>query len=753
MIFSNSILFLGLLVLRADYASADSKDINYYNEEEDYGTSDISPVDRDTNRYHFISTQETSSSFDDLNKEIAEEDYEEEYEDDDEQEVAYFHKAILARGKKKKSKKYPSYDNEGSRNYYYNGGKGGKGKKHPTPAPEPPTPAPQPPTPAPQYLTPAPMDLGMPRNNSFPCAEEKIFRSKLFLDVAGNPDEVINEKELLEEAVDVSYDQSLYSLCAFRNLRDVQLTNIVTDDKTIDVNQRLLQVNNDDDELNITIPIVFYNFTLDFDVVWTCTGCPDDAALFAKDDASRRRLNNNGRSLQQSPERIEGACYCDSGLIEEGFVDNVGPNIAPTKTEFLREFNDYIEEREEEIQSVEVAYDAKEVDTTIIGPEPCLAVSLDCTFLQFGEVTEFCSNRIETIEKDKLLCNNRRPPRSLQWIYRGTSCSATNTNQQSLLCEDSGIEGYNGFVFIQVLSGTETELYRGVVLPGDLIRVNNDDLEVRANTLAVLVFDSDQETLLQSIFFNITCEAEQDITIGKTFGSLQLASYTDDEFNRENGFEQLSFDFIVQNISPTLKNVASIAFDFNGESMLYDFNNDDNLSSGDFNNDDNLSSGEVTTNEVSVLLPIYESSSNFATLSVVATGTDGQICREDNNVLVLVRDSMGTPVPTSDAPISAPVSPPVGVENSEDLSPAEAPSSPRSKCPAEPNEECDSDFLSDTCEYEPFSCPGSDEIIYLISCSCRNSEFVCASNFVQCPEEEFEFVQETSPVEAPVTPQ
>jgi len=83
-------------------------------------------------------------------------------------------------------------------------------------------------------------NLPMPRNNSCPCAKEKISHSKLYLNVIGNSSEVMNEVESLEEAVDVSYND----LNKTRTLQDIRLTRVINEDgEIIDVRKDY-----DDDE-------------------------------------------------------------------------------------------------------------------------------------------------------------------------------------------------------------------------------------------------------------------------------------------------------------------------------------------------------------------------------------------------------------------------------------------------------------------------------------------------------------------------
>ena len=57
-------------------------------------------------------------------------------------------------------------------------------------------------------------------------------------------------------------------------------------------------------------------------------------------------------------------------------------------------------------------------------------------------------------------------------------------------------------------------------------------------------------------------------------------------------------------------------------------------------------------------------------------------------------------------------------------------------CPAQ--EAVDTCFinLETTCRYQPFSCPGSEEVIFVASCNCLNGQFLCALKDIRCDDEQ-----------------
>lgn len=574
---------------------------------------------------------------------------------------------ITTRGKKdsKKENSYDDYDDYlRSQN---NNGKGGRSKKkktdHPTRRPTSPISITLSPTISPSNPPSSSNALRTNLDSSFPCANEKIFQSMLYLNVTGDPDKVLDETEFLEQAVNLAYEGSLNSLCAFRTLENVKLIEIIEDDgQSINVTTstavRYLidesDEDNDDRDPSLIddddgLLCLGSNFTLHFDAQIRCYGCPDDAK--GLNDAFRRRRTT--RTLQ----RVEGACYCDSELIEDGFVDNIGPNIAPTKQEFLNEFNRIIEE-EDKITSIKEAYDVEE-ETELIGPQICLAVSLLCDTASFNDSDDDngedsggdggSCNSIDAVRPDELQCDLGQSALRLGWIYRGLPCSATNTNQQSFSCEDFDVlypisEG----VYVEVFAiEAESSLFEDYVFPGDNILMNFGRFELTVETVKVTVRTNDNEggSLIQSISFNITCVPIEDLTIGKMFGSLQLASYTSFNSMRVEGFQKLYFTYLVQNVSPSRKDITSLAIDFNGESDVVSSNSEDSEAAL-------LESSDITTNIIERRISIIEPSSIFVTFSAVATGDDGQVCREDNKALVLVRRNVvPTPLPSS-SPVS-----------------------------------------------------------------------------------------------------
>jgi len=501
-----------------------------------------------------------------------------------------------------------------------------------------------------------------PINNSFPCAEIKVFRSMLYLNVTGNPDRAFDESDYLEDAVKLAYERALNSLCTFRSIEKVHLTAInVANGSVIDVPTNTNEISrflNDETEVSSDD---YPNWSAHILMEISCAACPNNAQLFA--DASRR---GRSRILQ----RIEGACYCDSDLIEEGeFLDGIGTNIAPTKDEFLEELNDIVKENEN-ITSVIEAVDVNAV-TELIGPQQCLAVSLVCSSFEDGEKfsdsnDDSCYD-IKTISNKELFCDGGKPL-ELGWIYRAASCAISNTNQESFSCQDYFDDDFfpTSKVFIRIQSFIADEefsneietIFKGVVIPGDEINLDLFELtaksggtvkvEIRTDDDNNIDVEDDEEGyddryLIQSMIINTTCAANQDLTIGKSFGSLQLASYTYSGLKVE-GFKRLFFTYIIQNISPSEKDIVSLAFDLNGENDILT----------DTKEKETLQSREVMIDKVKHLLPVFNTSSNFASINVVATGAEGQVCREDNNVLVSVQEAAGSTPPIFD-PTPAPV--------------------------------------------------------------------------------------------------
>jgi len=207
--------------------------------------------------------------------------------------------------------------------------------------------------------------------SSITCSTENLFPGIISLNVTGNPDTILNDKEKLEQSIKAAYEKSLSSQCAFRSLESVALLGVLRENgEFVDIPSNTttaryleeeiedttavaagLELNNgtnssaelgetelylDDSGLDFNFN---FNFSIFFSLIMRCFGCPDDARLF--NDASRRGLLRGQRILEQE----EGACFCE---LDDGSIEDLAEvaNIAPSIDDFVEEFNEVIIEQE-----------------------------------------------------------------------------------------------------------------------------------------------------------------------------------------------------------------------------------------------------------------------------------------------------------------------------------------------------------------------------------------------------------------------
>jgi len=237
------------------------------------------------------------------------------------------------------------------------------------------------------------------------CSEnEGLFPGVIVLNVTGNPDAALLQREKIEESVRIAYERSLTSLCVFRSLEDVTLTAILeSDGKLTNIsetagNRRYLEeervdiddgryleevIADDDDGLVFNFNL---NFTLFFTLIMRCFGCPSDAQLF--NDASRRELLFlQHRGLQQ-----DDSCFCENNgtIIEE--ADDVNTGV-PSTDAFLEEFNEVIVT--EDVDSIKEVVTIK--DTTVYTPSPTSSPTDDTSNTCLFDCVEETSDCVDGI--------------------------------------------------------------------------------------------------------------------------------------------------------------------------------------------------------------------------------------------------------------------------------------------------------------------------------------------------------------------
>jgi len=236
------------------------------------------------------------------------------------------------------------------------------------------------------------------------CDNEKLFPSVILVNVTGDPEAILDDKDKLEQAIKIAYEGALTSRCNFRTLEDVSLlgfsgdggqfvelqppaTRRYLEEEETQENNAIADLirSNDDvilDDDNGFLQISF-NFSLFFSLIMRCFGCPNDALLF--NDAFRRRkllLRGNQRILQ------EDSCFCeiDDGSNETSEV----ANIAPFLDDFVEEFNVAIVEQG--VDSIKEATDAE--DKTDDPPTEEEADNNNtCNGKVCDEQTQFCNGR------------------------------------------------------------------------------------------------------------------------------------------------------------------------------------------------------------------------------------------------------------------------------------------------------------------------------------------------------------------------
>lgn len=154
---------------------------------------------------------------------------------------------------------------------------------------------------------------------------------------------------------------------------------------------------------------------------------------------------------------------------------------------------------------------------------------------------------LQALPASDLTCDLNNPIQ-FGFFYRGTSCSATTTNQV-IACMDMG-GGPMGVdeVFIDVSNFDQSETYfSDTVSVGDLVVMRQDNLDpLDDNVLVTISRVGVMGEILQMFSLSIECEPADDLTIGRRFGALELASYRSDD-DLVEGFQAVFWDFEVQN--------------------------------------------------------------------------------------------------------------------------------------------------------------------------------------------------------------
>jgi hypothetical protein len=116
----------------------------------------------------------------------------------------------------------------------------------------------------------------------------------------------------------------------------------------------------------------------------------------------------------------------------------------------------------------------------------------------------------------------------LGWILSGGSCADSTTTQLGFNCTADDSSDFPETVAIHAIGGTDNIVYLDTINTiGEWFFLNNglsDELAVLDPTIVVTIKTLAGD-VLQEMTINTECTDENDLTIGKNFGSLQLASY------------------------------------------------------------------------------------------------------------------------------------------------------------------------------------------------------------------------------------
>jgi len=630
-----------------------------------------------------------------------------------------------------------------------------------------------------------------------PCPKEKLFLSRLYINVTGNPSTVFTETEALERSVEIAYDRLLDPFC--RRLESVklvgyELTNGTVMEPSKTASRFLEEV--DDDDLDINYP----NFSIINEIVFNCPSCPDNSELL-RPDASRRRWRSRELPFE------DDTCTCGNES-----SDDSASNEAPPDNEFVAQFNRVIEEQEN-IISVREAFDVESTtvlldrtlsptispnDSPSICPLDPPRIGSECnsdnfpescnydTFCEFPEsnpvvfiITSCTGGKIIWVTGDQ--CSTSEPslaPSASPVLEEcplfppddGSRCNSDSLPEScsyATFCSELPESNQAEFVDCFCTNGeiscqTTTSSCCPKEEPEDGSTCNSDDLDDVECKYIPYTCPGSNETQYDIYYY----------CIDGRFQSESIGGFCacPDEPPFSTGMVECDSDFLPDRCSYETVNCT--------ESNQAEFSSC-TCEEGQFSCVSGIAQCEGCPDEPPFSTDVVECDSDslpdtcsYETANCIesnqaefasCTCEEGQFscvssiaqCEECPEGI-----PFGDGIGSECNPLVLPESCQYeafrcpGLDDETYLTECTCLSSGKffctsatvecsEGCPEEipANEECNSKFLPEVCQYEPFSCPGSDNVTYLTKCTCRSDEsdfdrFLCSSVFIQCREEQ-----------------
>jgi len=148
----------------------------------------------------------------------------------------------------------------------------------------------------------------------------------------------------------------------------------------------------------------------------------------------------------------------------------------------------------------------------------------------------------------------------LGWLFTGGTCPESTTTQAGFVCADvAPIVGPANIVATGSISGTE--YFNGIVTPGGQLVMEVEDIPLDPQ-IDVLITSAAGETL-QTMTINTECNAENDVTLGRTFGSLTLSTYRNTDLLAQ-GFQEAEWTYIAKNTGTIALDITEFIATTNG---------------------------------------------------------------------------------------------------------------------------------------------------------------------------------------------
>jgi len=149
----------------------------------------------------------------------------------------------------------------------------------------------------------------------------------------------------------------------------------------------------------------------------------------------------------------------------------------------------------------------------------------------------------------------------LGWFFTGTDCAASTTTQPGFVCNDvAPIAGPANIRAVGVTSGNE--YFNGAVAPDTSFFMQNVGQAPLDPQIEVTVAGPAGETL-QTMTIDTTCTVQNDLTLGKTFGSLVLSQYSNVD-DLVEAFAEGSWTYVATNTGTIPLDITEFVTTTNG---------------------------------------------------------------------------------------------------------------------------------------------------------------------------------------------